>query len=192
MANDVPYELIYWPSLPGRGEFVRVLFEEAGVPYADIAKDAKMVMPLISGYTSGKRDDGVVPAFAVPILRHGDLVINQTPNILLYLAPRLGLAPSFDKGDDIFRLNAIVLTLFDGFVNEIHETHHPINTILYYEEQKDEAKRRADGFINGRVQKFLTYIQRVVESNKSGGSSPWLYGDSLTYADLVAFVVRQQ
>ena len=29
----MPYELYYWPSLQGRGEFVRLALEEAGAAY---------------------------------------------------------------------------------------------------------------------------------------------------------------
>ena len=32
------YELYYWPGIQGRGEFVRLAFEDAGVPYADVAR----------------------------------------------------------------------------------------------------------------------------------------------------------
>ncbi len=33
-----PYSLIYWPMLQGRGEFVRLVLEEAGAPYVDVAR----------------------------------------------------------------------------------------------------------------------------------------------------------
>src|SRR6202034_1371201 len=32
------YELYYWPSIPGRGEFVRLALEEAGADYVDVAR----------------------------------------------------------------------------------------------------------------------------------------------------------
>ena len=34
------YELYYWPNIPGRGEFVRLVLEEAGAPYVDVARRA--------------------------------------------------------------------------------------------------------------------------------------------------------
>ena len=38
-ASDVEsYDLYYWPMIPGRGEFVRLVLEEAGVPYRDVAR----------------------------------------------------------------------------------------------------------------------------------------------------------
>ena len=32
------YELYYWASIQGRGEFVRLALEEAGAPYVDVAR----------------------------------------------------------------------------------------------------------------------------------------------------------
>jgi glutathione S-transferase len=32
------YELFYWHMIPGRGEFVRRVFAEAGVAYDDVAR----------------------------------------------------------------------------------------------------------------------------------------------------------
>ena len=183
------YELIYWPGLPGRGEFVRLLFEEAGVPYSDIAKTPDQAVPAVMSYISAENrgDAHNPPPMAPPILKHGELVINQLPNILLYLAPKLGLAPK--EGDAVYHLNQISLTIIDGLVNEIHDTHHPIAVGLYYEDQKEEAKKRSKYFIKDRLPKFFGYMQRVLEA-KTSGQGPWLYGDSLTYVDLVLFQVR--
>jgi glutathione S-transferase len=35
------YELLYWPGMPGRGEFVRLAFEAAGVSYKDPSNESK-------------------------------------------------------------------------------------------------------------------------------------------------------
>ncbi|RMJ16126.1 hypothetical protein CDV36_004166 [Fusarium kuroshium] len=180
------YELFYWPGFPGRGEFIRLLFEEANVPYSDIAKTPDKAMPAVLGLISTENlgDDHNPPPLAPPMLKHGDLVIHQLPNILLYLAPKLGLAPK--EGDAVYHLNQISLTMLDGFLIEIHETHHPIAISLYYEDQKEEAKRRSKYFIMDRLPKYFGYMQRVLEA-KTSGQGPWLYGDNLTYVDLVLF-----
>ncbi|KAK4083881.1 uncharacterized protein Triagg1_1543 [Trichoderma aggressivum f. europaeum] len=179
------YELIYWPGIPGRGEVVRLLFEEAGVGYIDTAK-ADKAAPTVLSYMAAKNlgDDKNPAVFAPPVLKHGDLVINQLPNILLYVAPKLGLAPA--SGDAVYHLNAIALTILDGFLVEVHETHHPIATDKYYEDQKDEAKLRAKAFREERLPKYLTYAQRLLDGEKSGEGG-WLYGGELTYVDLVLF-----
>ncbi|KAK2590075.1 hypothetical protein QQS21_012248 [Conoideocrella luteorostrata] len=180
------YELIYWPKVPGRGEFVRLLFEDAGVPYVDISKSESEAVPNVLGLMApdNKGDSNNPPSFACPALKHGDLVLSQTPNILLYLAPKLGLAPT--EGNGIYQLNQIVLTILDGLSNEPHETHHPIAASAYYEDQKPEAKKRAKSFIEERLPKYLAYLQRVLDGEASG-DGPWLYGGKLTYADLVLF-----
>ncbi|KAG5985212.1 hypothetical protein E4U55_000457 [Claviceps digitariae] len=185
-TEDAPYELIYWPGIPGRAEFIRLLFEEAGVPYIDLAKKESEAVSSVMALTdaNNKGDKNNAPALACPGLKHGDLILAQTPNILLYLAPKLGLAPS--EGNAVYQLNQIVLTILEFLSNEIHDTHHPIGPSMTYEEQKPEAKRRAESFRTERLPKFLTYIQRVLDGEASG-EGPWLYGGNLSYADLVLF-----
>ncbi|ETS03881.1 glutathione S-transferase [Trichoderma reesei RUT C-30] len=186
------YELIYWPGIPGRGEVVRLLFEEAGVAYKDTAKGSRAV-PTVLAHSAPESagDASNPPTFAPPVLRHGDLVINQLPNILLYLAPKLGLGPRLGlvdggKGEvEVYHLNELALTILDGLLAEVHETHHPIATDQYYDEQKAEAKKRAKGFREARLPKFLGYLQKVLDGERSGGSG-WLYGE-FTYVDLVLF-----
>lgn len=184
MPSTPEYQLFYWPGIPGRGEFVRLAFEEAGIPYADTATEpggAAKVVAQISTDNKGSGDNP--PPLAPPILQHGEVVISQTSNILLHLGQELGLAPKDTAG--MLRVNALTLTILDGLCNEPHECHHPIAVSKYYEDQKLPAKARAADFISTRLPKFLSYFERVLQNNKHG--SAWLYGDKLTYADLVLF-----
>ena len=118
--------------------------------------------------------------FALPYLVAGKRVISQTPNILLYLGPRLRLAPRSEAG----RLWAhqLQLTLAD-WLNEVHDTHHPIGSGLYYEEQKREAKRRSADFLATRLPKYLDYFEGVLADAKKG----YLLGRTLSYPDLSLF-----
>lgn len=174
------YELFYWPGIQGRGEFVRLALEEGGADYVDIAREPEAegggVAALQSILTSGEVER---PPFAPPFLKAGRRLIGQTANILLFLGGRLGLAPR-DESTKLWT-HQLQLTIAD-FVDEIHDTHHPIAGSLYYEEQKPEAKRRAEAFLEERVPKFLGYFESVLERNpaKRGG----LVGSKLTYADL--------
>ncbi len=190
LAKDVPYRLVYWPGLPGRGEHVRLALEEAGAEYSDTAFADGGIDEVLAFVQGTVPDDGInPPPCAPPILKHGDLVISQTPNILQYLGPRLGLLP--DAGEDpdaVYRVNALALTALDGLSNEPHDCHHPIASGLYYEDQKDESKRKSEDYVKNRLPKFLSYFERVLES-KASGDGPWLYGGRLTYADLVLFQV---
>ena len=174
------YELYYWDGIQGRGEYVRLALEEAGADYVDVARtkggEAKMSKLLQSGPT---------PSFAPPYLKAGKLLIGQTANILLYLGEKEGLAPKTEAG----RLwtHQLQLTISD-LVTEIHDTHHPIGSGLYYEDQKPEAKRRSADFLATRAPKFLGYFERVLKANKAG-KGKHLVGARLTYADLSLFQI---
>ncbi|KAK3402711.1 hypothetical protein B0T20DRAFT_449703 [Sordaria brevicollis] len=186
--KDVPYTLVYWPEIPGRGEFIRLALEEAGAEYVDTAKAEGGIDELMAHVKGEKPDDDTnPPIFAPPILKHGDLVISQTPNILLYLGPRLGLVPGADEDPDaLYKVNELALTALDGLSNEPHDCHHPIASELYYEDQKEEAKRKAEHYVKTRLPKFLGYFERVLNS-KASGEGPYLYAGKLSYADLVLF-----
>jgi glutathione S-transferase len=175
-------ELYYWPTIQGRGEFVRLLLEEAGADYVDVAR-AKGGMSRMMRFLEGK-ESGALP-FAAPFVKVGSVVVSQTANILAYLAPRLDLVPD----DEAVRAEAkqIQLTIAD-FVGEIHDTHHPIAGSLYYEQQKKEAKRRAENFRQERLPKYLGWLEDVLARNRLSAGR-WLVGRDLTYPDLSAFQV---
>ncbi|MEH3148476.1 MAG: glutathione S-transferase [Methylobacterium frigidaeris] len=173
------YELFYWPGLQGRGEFVRLALEEAGAPYRDVAREAEDGTDAMMALLSGPEPR---PPFAPPFLRDGDVVIGQTAAILLYLGPRHGLVGASET--DRIWTHQIQLTLAD-VVAEAHDTHHPVATGLYYEDQKPEAARRAEDFCRNRIPKFLGWFERVLGTNPAG--SGVLVGDRLSYADLSLF-----
>ena len=175
------YQLYYWDGIQGRGEFVRLALEEAGADYVDVARSKggeDRMLALMERKGLG------TPPFAPPFLKAGKLLIGQTANILLFLGDRHGLAPKQEAG----RLwtHQLQLTLAD-LVVEAHETHHPIASSLYYEDQKREAKQRASDFIAHRLPRFLGYFERVLASNRSGPDH--LVGGRFTYADLSLFQV---
>lgn len=174
------YELYYWPGIQGRGEFVRLALEEAGAEYVDKARQPEDEGGGIGALQRFLAAEAVErPPFAPPFLKAGRRLIAQTANILLFLGGRLGLAPR-DEGGKLWT-HQLQLTVAD-FVDEIHDTHHPIASSLYYEEQKAEAKRRTAAFLDQRVPKFLGYFENIVERNSAAGG--WLVGSALTYADL--------
>ncbi len=150
------YELYYWPSIQGRGEFVRLALEDAGAAYVDVARTRGGMAAMEHRTGEGKR----VP-FAPPFLKAGRLLIAQTANILFYLGPRLELAPRSESGR--LWLHQLQLTIAD-WLAEVHDTHHPVGSGLYYEEQKREAKRRAAHFLAGRLPKYLDYFEAAKSS----------------------------
>jgi len=173
------YELHYWPGIQGRGEFVRLALEDAGADYVDVAR-----LPVDQGggeRALGRRRRGMAPEpFAPPILVADNLVIAQTANILMFLGPRLGLAPPDEPGR--LRVNQLQLTLAD-LVSEAHDVHHPIAPVLYYEDQKAEAKAASVHFRADRMPDYLGYFERQL------AGSLWLAGEAASYADLSLFQV---
>ncbi|MGJ9417449.1 glutathione S-transferase [Massilia sp. CMS3.1] len=166
-------ELFYWPGIQGRGEFVRLALEEAGEEYADVARGAGGVDALMAVLK-----EGPTPSFAPPFLRTDGMTIGQTAAILMFLGERHGLAPQDSAG----RLwtHQLQLTIAD-LVNEAHDTHHPVGNSLYYEDQQEEARRRASEFTSARIPKFFHYFSHVL------GEKDYLLGLQITYADLSLF-----
>jgi glutathione S-transferase len=175
------YELYYWPSIQGRGEFVRLALAEAGADYVDVARQ-KGGMAKLERLLESPRVKR--PPFAPPFLKAGPLLIGQTANILLFLGGRHGLAPKNEAGR--LWVNQLQLTIAD-LVAEAHDVHHPIGSGLYYEDQKREAKRAAENFVAERIPKYLTYFETVLA--RGSRSASYLAGARLSYADLSLFQI---
>jgi glutathione S-transferase len=173
------YELYYWPSIQGRGEYVRLALEDAGADYVDGARRGERGMAAMMKMMEARRG---TPPFAPPFLKAGQLMIGQTANILLYLGSRHGLAPKAEAGR--LWVHQLQLTVTD-FVAEVHDTHHPVATSLYYEDQRVPAKKNTHEFWKARVPKYLGYFEQVLDN--SGGA--YLTGRRICYADLSLFQI---
>lgn len=130
------YELLYHPGIPGRGEFIRLMFEAAEIKYSDPANEDPPSEAGLNGYSIVKDicdpeslgdDDGNPPVLAPPALRVKGagksgkaLVVHQTPAIMEYLGKRLGLAGQ-DEVENVW-VSQIALTALD-MNNECHDTH---------------------------------------------------------------------
>jgi glutathione S-transferase len=172
------YELYYWPGIPGRGEFIRLAFEDAGAEYADIGR--RDGAAAVSRWLAA--DETAYPPFAPPFIRHHEFgFVSHVAHILQVIGPELDLAPD-DSAERAF-CHSLHLTLTD-FVAEIHNTHHPLGPELYYEDQADEAKRCAAAFRANRLPKFLNYFESVLAADPD---TPWLAGGRTSTADLYLF-----
>jgi glutathione S-transferase len=179
------YQLYYWPGIQGRGEFIRLAFEAAGVDYLDWAQvpeseggGVRALARVLAG-AEGKH----APHFAPPILAAGAHVVSQTADILDWVAPALGLVPRATAQ----RRHALQLQLtLADLVSELHDVHHPIAASLYYEQQRAEARRRAGHLVGERLPKFLGYFERVLARGRRGRH---LVGNALSYVDLSMFQI---
>jgi glutathione S-transferase len=164
---------------------VRLALEQAGAAYTDVARGSKASGMGVAALMRWLGDRKIAcPPFAPPFLKAGKRVIGQTANILLFLGARHRLAPADDAG----RLWAhqLQLTIAD-FVGEIHDTHHPIASSLYYEDQKPAARRCAAHFRAERLPKYLGYFEDVLRRNPRGHRH--LVRARLSYVDLSMFQV---
>ncbi|KQT84019.1 glutathione S-transferase [Aurantimonas sp. Leaf443] len=177
-------DLYYWPAIPGRGEYVRLVLEAAGVPYRDVARLPEEkgggVHAMLAFLQSSERH----PApFAPPVLVESDgTLLWQSALITAHLGEKHGLAPA--DAPSRLAARAIAMTIAD-FVDEVHDTHHPLGVSRYYEEQTEAAQERALAFRDERMPKYLGFLERCVTDNPT--LSGYLVGDSLTYADLALF-----
>ena len=149
---------------------------------------------------------GHPPHFAPPALElPSGRFLSQTPAILNYLAPRLKLAGEMGNralerdlsdaereqaDEERATVSQLTLTALD-LCNESHDVHHPVAVALYYEDQKEEAKRRAEDFRKNRIPKFFKHFESVLQSNPATekGSKTYLVGKQTTTADLTLFHV---
>lgn len=169
------YQLWYWPSIPGRGEFVRLALEAAGIEYRDMGRElgAEAIIEDMENRT------GIKP-FAAPYLVEGDFAIAQTAHILAWLGERHGFGAGELKRD--LELIQLQLTISDMVV-EVHDSHHPVAAMLYYEDQKAAAARRAKIFREDRIPKFLEYFEEAASAN--GG--PFALGKRWSHVDTSLF-----
>ena len=172
-------ELWYWPTIPGRGEFVRLFLEAAEIEYEDIARD-ESADALVEDLHARQ---GLRP-FAPPYLVDGDVIIGQTALILTYLSDKEGLG----SGDLATDLGLVQLQLdIADFVAEVHSVHHPIASSKYYNEQMDAAFERAEDFRANRLPKYLIHFDNAAAAN--GG--PFVLGEQWSHVDTSLFQIME-
>jgi len=179
------YELYYWPFIPGRGEPVRLTFATGGIAYRDVAREAPTPRDgaeLLLDFNEGERPEG--HPFAPPYLvidEDGERTLHwQSAHLCDLIARRESLV---DEADASYAAS-LVLTLAD-LMDEAHDTHHPLATGLYYEDQKDAAQVRAKHFREERIPKFLGFF----ESHATEGGT--LVGSDTSHVDAIAWHVLE-
>ena len=174
--------LWYWPTIPGRGEFVRLFMEAGGIDYDDMAREHGGEA-LLDDLEQRSRESGIAP-FAPPYIIDGDVVIGQTAHILAYLTDRDGLG----SGDLAIDLALIQLQLdITDLVAEVHAVHHPVAAGKYYHEQLDAAFERAADFRADRLPKFYAHFEAALGAHEG----PFVLGDQWTHVDTSLYQVME-
>lgn len=169
------YRLWYWPSIQGRGEFVRLPLEAAGIAYQDRARETDE-----DALMADMERHGAGGPFAPPYLELEDRTIAQVANILLYLGEAHDLVPAGQR----LWVNQLQLTIAD-LVAEVHNVHHPVSVSDYYHDQKAEAARAAKTMREERMPKFLAHFEEAAKANRGD----WVTGDTWSYADTSLFQI---
>ena len=158
--------LIYWPTLPGRGEYARLLLEALELPYRDLGRSNGVRAVLAQ---RGAVDPGP-PGFAPPMLIDDSTEpprrVAQTAAVLQYIDDVYG--PFGDPAIDRYAKLHLNLTLLD-IVAEAHDTHHPIDVSLTYEQQADAALARARAFQQNRIPRFLSLLEQTARDTGGDG-----------------------
>mmetsp|Transcript_15669 Transcript_15669/g.20329 ORF Transcript_15669/g.20329 Transcript_15669/m.20329 type:complete len:241 (-) Transcript_15669:476-1198(-) len=181
--NNNGYTIHYWSDqFKGRAEFIRLLFEAAGVQYNEILDGP----PLIAGCDLATVGTGFpYPVKAPPIVTGPDgFNCSQTPVILHALGKRFGLYPDLVDEDHCLALN---ITASD-FIAEGRLVFHSKSFVGSYSSQAEETKPMIEWFVNERLSKWLAHFEHCLQVTPDQGAS-FFFSGKLTYCDIAIFFV---
>lgn len=148
-----PWKLYYWYTpesplgvFPGRGEYVRLMFEEAGVAYEDVSRKTNSNADLLA-FTKGAKPG--FPVMAAPIIQHGDFVMSQTPAIMMYLGKKFDLAPVGGPEEEA-HASQLLLSIHD-YHFEGNMSCHPVDLHASATTQMEEGKVAQKKFCKERM-----------------------------------------
>ncbi|XP_035669728.1 glutathione S-transferase P-like isoform X2 [Branchiostoma floridae] len=180
MSSEEPeWVLYYWgcppgvKPFPGRGEFVRLIFEEAGVKFREV-NDFEVLKKLF--FTEKQKG---FYAFAPPMIQRGKFRLSQTSVICSYLGKQFGLWP--ESEEDQWRAQQLNITIHD-FIAEGRLAFHGRNPVESYYTQKEETQPYIDRFVATRLPRWLTHLETALKANNDGQG--FVIGGKLTYVDL--------
>ena len=149
------WQLYYWYTpddtlgpFPGRGEYVRLMFEEAGVAYEDVCRKTNSIKDILA-FMKGEKPG--FPVRAPPIIQRGDFVMCQTPAIMMYLGKKFDLFPEGGPEEEA-HASQILLTIHD-YHFEGNMSCHPVELHASAITQMEEGKVAQKNFCKERMHK---------------------------------------
>ncbi|RYH14593.1 glutathione S-transferase [archaeon] len=180
------WTLYYWgieSTGKGRGEYARLMFEVAKVPYLEV-NTPNVILPLID--RSGTSGSAPFPAFAVPMITGPrGVCISQTIAICSYLGKRFGLYPDPEQE---FQALQIALSIQD-FHSDGRACFHPKELYASYFTQTEEAKVAVAKFCEGRLHHWLNHFEHHYVHNNPSGTPGYFVGSRMTYVDIMMYHV---
>jgi glutathione S-transferase len=194
------WTVVYHPcNFKGRGEFLRLMLEDAKISYKDTGTDLygpSGMMDAFRGSVDAVTADEKSQPFPLlypPAILHrpvgGDgcqqIMVNQVGACMIYLGDELGYAPTTHA--EKARANCVLLNSLD-YISEGRSSFHPVDNKKSYKDQKDEGDRKSKLFSQDRMLVYLHYFNKIVKKNGKS-QSPIAGGSNITYADFALFQV---
>ncbi|KXZ42755.1 hypothetical protein GPECTOR_120g422 [Gonium pectorale] len=168
-------------GIKGRGEYVRLVFEEAGVPYTDVGVTGGMVSIIDFCWKGGNTG---FPVRAPPAIRRGDFVLCGTPVVQAYLGREFGLMPADPRA--AAHVEQVLAVVTDG-VAEGRLAFHPKDFYASHKTQVEESKPYVKQYGEQRLPKYMQHWEDILRKNEADGEQGFLIGNSLTVADLAVY-----
>ncbi|KAG2483047.1 hypothetical protein HYH03_018076 [Edaphochlamys debaryana] len=178
-GSEAPWELFTWPGVKGRGEYLRLVFEEAGVAYSDVGKQEGFAA--VADFCWKGKNTGF-PVRAPPAIRKGDFVLSYTPVLMAYLGRKFGLMP---QGEEEAAHVEQILGVVTDAVAEGRLAFHPKDFYASHKIQVDESKPYVKQYGEQRLPKYMAFFEAVLQQNTHKGG--FLVGASVTVADLAVY-----
>uniref|UniRef100_A0A383VC28 Glutathione transferase n=1 Tax=Tetradesmus obliquus TaxID=3088 RepID=A0A383VC28_TETOB len=180
---NAEWKLWYWPGIKGRGEYVRLVFEEAGVPYEDVGVKEGFDSVVQFCFKGGNKH---FPVRAPPVLQKGDFVLCGTNVIMNYLNTKFGWGPA--DAESRAHIEQILAVVTDA-VAEGRLAFHPKDFYASHKIQVEESKPYVKQYGEQRLPKYMQHFEEILKQN--GGGTPeapgYLVGSSITAADLAVY-----
>lgn len=172
-------------ELKGRGEFLRLMLEDAGVEYENSSENLYGPTGLMDAFRGDQPENVDHQVAPFPLLyppaiwhrpAHGEeVIINQVGACMVYLGENLGYAPQTVA--ERARADSIMLNALD-YISEGRRTFHPLNDRMSYKDQKEEGDKVSKEFCKTRMPVYLRHFNKVVRNN--GAQKPVAGGEHIT------------